>query len=176
MTGFTASAVQTFTSRLATLDALLAKAASQMAAEKDEPDALAHAQLAPDMLPLGTQVAFACNQANQFADFAAGNPPSFLPRDGHDTLADCHAMIADSQAKLAAMTAGDDLAAREKIVSLGKQGQIPFTGATYLADWLLPNFYFHLVTAYAILRMKGIAIGKQDYMAYLAPAIEPAAA
>ena len=52
---------------------------------------------------------------------------------------------------------------------------IKIDGATYVDDWLVPNFYFHFVTAYAILRREGVALGKIDYMAHLAPLVRPLA-
>ena len=62
---------------------------------------------------------------------------------------------------------------RDKRVELVNGMHLILAGNLYIDEWLMPNFYFHLVTAYDILRREGIDIGKKDYLAHLAPHIRP---
>ncbi|MCB9550065.1 MAG: DUF1993 domain-containing protein [Myxococcales bacterium] len=159
----------TFTTRLGVLDALLKKGLAHWTAQGGEADALLGLRLADDMYPLAHQVAFACEQARQLAAFWIGEELAPLDPAGW-TLADAHAAIADAQARLAGIDVAD-LAplARTKHRTLQGGMYLELSGEDYLADWMMPNFHFHLVTAYAILRHHGTVIGKADYMAHLMP-------
>ncbi len=165
-----AAIVARFDSRLATLQGLLDKAAMQWRDVGKSPETLVDAKLADDMAPLGRQIAFVCNQPGSFLDWATATT---VATDVPASVADMTALIAATRARLAAFDGDDALLAREKIVSLPGDLAITFTGATYIDDWILPNFYFHLVTAYAILRSQGVVIGKADYMAHLAAQVRP---
>jgi len=166
----TAAIISRFDSRLATLQGLLDKAQAQRTAAGNDAGALIDCKLADDMLPLANQILFTCHQPNNFLDWATGVAvPTELPA----TLADGAALIAATRARLAAFDADDTLLAREKLISLPGNMGITLDGAAYVDDWLLPNFYFHLVTAYAILRREGVGLGKIDYMAHLAPLVRP---
>lgn len=156
-------ALDLFGSRLATLAHLLDRGAQHF---RTDPDACLVLRLAPDMLPLAAQVAFACNQPRNFCLWLDGGLDDNLdPRV--PTLDRAHALIRDTRALLEQAGARQSLLPERKHLILGEGLQMHLTGTAYLRDFLLPNFHFHLVTAYAVLRMAGVPLGKGDYMLHL---------
>jgi hypothetical protein len=158
-----------FTTRLHVLARLLEIAEAQLRDKARDPEILLSARLAEDMLPFPHQIVFCCNQPNQFAawciDVASPQTdPAMLDFAGlkkhvRDTL---H-YLADSTGKV-----DDTVLERDKRIDLMGGRYVILSGAPFVDDWLMPNFYFHLVTAYDILRREGVQIGKADYMAHLA--------
>lgn len=162
---------------LSALSAWLEKAERQRSG--DDPEALLSARLAPDMFPLSTQVRFACVQAQegvyrlQKRDF----PPS------HQVLLDegraggeQPGTMAEAQARIAETIASVETAAAERIAidpaapiahALPIGLTFDLTAEQYARDWALPQFYFHVITAYAILRAQGIELGKTDYVTHM---------
>ncbi len=167
-----AATARTFDSRLATLEHLLRTGAVHL--HEDEIAYLAR-RLAPDMLPLGTQIAFACNQPLNFAlwlDDAPGDDLNPIV----ETMVTALGHVQDTRALLAGhLHAPADMPAHKHLV-LGDGLCADLTGEEYVADFLLPNFYFHVVTAYAILRSVGVPLGKRDYMLHLLPRVSQGAA
>ncbi|MBX9605741.1 MAG: DUF1993 domain-containing protein [Gammaproteobacteria bacterium] len=161
------AAVQTFDSRLATLAHLLDMGAAHCAAEGD---ALLARRLAPDMLPLGTQVAFTCNQPHNFCRWLAGEAPRDLD-PALQTLAAARACLDATRAALGAARLDESLLDAPFTLELGNGLFAELSGRQYLDDFLSPNFYFHLVTAYAVLRAAGVPLGKRDYMSHLLPLV-----
>ncbi|AUX23806.1 hypothetical protein SOCEGT47_043360 [Sorangium cellulosum] len=160
-----ASAVEIFTTRLSTLEHLLKTGATHFPGDGD---AYLAKRLAVDMHPLGTQVAFTCNQPRNFSLWLNGAPTIDL--DPHvESLATALRYIEETKDLLRAVTADDAALSTQKRLELGAGLYADLTGHQYLHDFLMPNFYFHLVTAYAILRMSGVQIGKRDYMVHLIP-------
>lgn len=155
----------TFASRLDTLGHLLSEA--ERAFEHSDTDFL-ELRLAPDMLPFGTQVAFTCNQPRNFARWCQGQPDDNLAPEVAD-IQQARRYIDDTQKLLASTTYDDAKLAETMHIDLGPNGYLKLSGTAYINDFLLPNFYFHLVAAYAILRMAGLDIGKRDYMLHLVP-------
>ncbi|RZA11566.1 MAG: DUF1993 domain-containing protein, partial [Lysobacteraceae bacterium] len=128
---------------------------------------LVNERLAPDMLPLGAQVAFACNQPRGFSQWCAGQPienidPAVASMDA------ARARIADTRARVLAIHCDDARLDDIKRIGMGKERYCELPGHQYVSDYLLPNLYFHITTAYAILRMLGAPVGKSDFMRYLA--------
>lgn len=163
------AALQTlFTSRLDTLLHLLAIAENHFA---PEPDDLMRHRIAPDMLPFGTQIAFTCNQPRHFALWCRDQPAT-NQEPKVTSLAQAREQIAATKALLAAVTADDSKLAEIKRIELGEGLYLELPGNAYVSDFLLPNFYFHLTTAYAIMRMAGAPIGKRDYMLHLVPLLQ----
>ena len=151
-----------FVSRLDTLSHLL------QVGEAHLPDRdLINERLAPDMLPLGAQVAFACNQPRGFSQWCAG-----LPIENIDpavpSLEAAHAHIADTRERVLAITCTDAKLDEVKRIGLGPGRYCELAGDQYMSEYLLPNLYFHITTTYAILRMLGAPVGKADFMRYLA--------
>lgn len=153
-----------FTIGLNALSAVLDKAAGHMEAKKADMAVLFGWRLAPDMYPLMRQVQVACDLAkNGLARLAGVEPPKF--EDTEATLADAKARIAKTLAFLNTLdkAAIDASSEREIVFPLGpKKGQM--TGADYLNHFLLPNVYFHLTAAYAIVRNCGVNVGKPDFI------------
>ena len=155
-----------FVSRLDTLSHILDAGATHLGAGLD----LAQARLAPDMLPLGTQVAFACNQPRGFSQWCAGEPVQNLD-PAVPSLEIARAHIADTRARVLAIACDDARLDEIKRIGMGKGRYCELPGDQYVSEYLMPNLYFHITAAYAILRMLGAPVGKADFMRYLAPHI-----
>lgn len=153
--------VPIFTRALRNLDHLLAKASSSGVGEQD----LLGARLAPDMLPLTKQVQIACDTAKLAVTRVALTDP--LPMADEETsIAELRQRIARTIAYLqkAGPSAFEGRETAEIILKLPNT-EMKFTGQSLITDFSLPNFFFHVTTAYGLLRMKGVAIGKMDYLA-----------
>jgi hypothetical protein len=164
--------VQTFVSMLGSLSQILDKAAADPKAGQ-----LVEARLAPDMFPLSVQIKLACDFALKGACLLADQPPPASDDPGA-TLADLRAFIAATITALQAMPESrfDGASARTFTIPLQGDMVLELDGLAVARDWTLPNFYFHVVTAYDILRHEGLQIGKQDYLAHIGPMIRTPAA
>ncbi|MGA9796323.1 MAG: DUF1993 domain-containing protein [Rhizomicrobium sp.] len=153
----------TFAPMLGTLSQLLDKAAPQ-AAKID----LADAKLAPDMFPLMLQVQLACHHARDAVARLTKQEPPALPKET-ETLDQLKARIARTIEHLNAIEADAFDGAKKRKIEFQLQGPAWFegTGLEFLRDWSLPHFYFHVVTAYDILRNQGVGLGKRDYMSHI---------
>lgn len=150
---------------LKNLSALIAKAQSHCEARKIDPQALLSARLYPDMFPFKRQVQIATDNAKGAAARLAGvEIPKF--DDDEESFADLHARIDKTIAFLDSLAPARFEGAGERPVVLQVAGNaIPFaSGAEYLTTWANPNFFFHVTTAYALLRHGGVDIGKADYL------------
>lgn len=128
-------------------------------------------RLAPDMFPLGTQIAFACNQPRGFSQWCAGHPVENLAREV-DSLEAARSHISQTRVLVAGIQADDSKLDEVKRIGLGPGRYCELPGRQYVSDYLMPNLYFHVTTAYAILRKLGAPLGKADYMAFLAPHVK----
>jgi uncharacterized protein len=165
-------AMDTFVPLLATLSTLLDTGAEHMKAKGLKPDALAEARLVPDMFPLTKQVQIACDQAKSVAARLTGQePPRF--EDNEQTLDELKTRIRRTLDYLGSVPSSAYQGAETRRVGfpLMEGYELAMDGVQYLRDWALPNFYFHVVTAYDILRSQGVQIGKQDYLAHAGYAI-----
>lgn len=153
-----------FIRMLGNLSAILHKAETYAAERKIEPSVLLNARLAPDMLPLISQVQIASDNVKGCAARLAGiDIPSYA--DTENSFAELQARIAKTQAFLGSVTAEQLDGSEGKSITLNFPGMaLQFTGQEYLLHFVLPNFYFHLTTAYAILRHNGLDIGKMDFL------------
>ena len=158
------STVPVFEQLLGALDAILDKAAAYAAARKIDPPVLLASRLRPDMLPLVSQIQIACDNAKNITARVAGvQPPRF--EDNEATIEELKARIEKTlqfirSVSVAEIEAGAD---REVVFPLGPN-KMKMKGADYVFHFALPNFFFHLTTAYDILRYGGVEIGKRDYM------------
>jgi len=146
------------------LSGVLDKAAAFAAAKKVDPAVLLGWRLAPDMFALARQVQVACDHAkNGGGRLAGAEPPKF--EDNEASLDQLKARIAKTVAYLKALDtkAIDASADREVSFPLG-QGKGQMKGGDYLNHFVLPNFYFHLTAAYAIVRHCGVELGKRDFL------------
>jgi hypothetical protein len=147
------------------LSAILDKAAAFAAAKKIDPSVLLNTRLAPDMFPFVRQVQIATDLAKNGAARLAGvEPPRY--EDNEKTIEELKARIARTVAyiKSVDMRAIDGAGDRQITFPLGPSNKGEMRGDDYLNHFVLPNVYFHLTTAYAILRHCGLDIGKQDFL------------
>jgi hypothetical protein len=164
-------ATGTFTPLLHNLSGLLDKGAEHAAANKLDIETLLGARLALDMFPLMRQVQTACDHAKgALARLTGGTAPCF--EDNEKTLPELKARIAKTIDYLATFSPADFDGAADRIIRFPLQGAtVEMTGLQLLRDWSLPNFYFHVVTAYDILRHNGVNLGKRDFMLHIGYAI-----
>ncbi|HUJ46319.1 MAG TPA: DUF1993 domain-containing protein [Rhizomicrobium sp.] len=169
MSKLTAHAVlnETMIPMLQSLAAILDKAAQFAETKKIDPVVLASARLAPDMFPLTRQVQMACDTLKNAAALLAGEQPERF-EDNEKTLDDLKARIAKCIAYVQSFKASayDGAEARQLTVPLINKLVFEADGATYVKDWAIPHFFFHVVTAYDILRHNGLEIGKRDYLSH----------
>ncbi|WNL43330.1 DUF1993 domain-containing protein [Halomonas sp. PAMB 3264] len=175
--------VPTYTQMLGALSNWLKKAQSQL--PDDEAQALLSARLAPDMFPLSTQVRFACVQAQEAVYRLQGEalPASIkeMLDEGRNagenpgTFAEAQARIEETLALLSglAFDALDAQADKPLVHELPNGMILDLTAEQYARDWTLGQFYFHIMTAYSILRSEKVELGKADYVAHLFPYIRP---
>src|SRR5580704_2052069 len=159
------AAVPVFEIGLTALSNVLDKAAAFAAAKKIDPKVLPQQRLAPDMFPLARQVQIACDQAkNGMSRLAGVEAPRY--EDNEATIDDLKARIAKTVAYVKTLDkkAIDAATDREITFPLGPNNKGHMKGDDYLNHFVLPNVYFHLTAAYAILRHCGVEIGKQDFL------------
>lgn len=157
--------VPVITQMLTALSEVLAKAEAHALDKKIEPTALLQARLFPDMFPLTRQVQIACDFGKSIPSRLAGvDVPAY--DDSEQTFAELQARIA----KTLAFIDGIDPAgfvgseARQILLRPGTPKERSIGGQAYLLNYGLPQFFFHVTTAYALLRHNGVGIGKKDYM------------
>lgn len=151
---------------LQNLDAWMGKAVDHATARGFDASVLLTARLAPDQYPLPRQIQAACDAAKLAAARLSGKEPPKHP-DTETTLAELRARIATVIAYLDTFQASDFDGAEVRAIPLGFAPGKVMSGDDYLHEMATANFYFHLVTAYAILRHNGVALGKQDYIGSL---------
>jgi len=160
-----AATVDVFAHSLSSLSVLLEKGAAHAAAKKFDPSVLVSARLAPDMFPLSKQVQIACDLAkNSVARLAGIEPPRF--EDNEKTLDELRARVARTidYIKGVPASAVDNSEDRDIKVPAGPERTLEFKGLTFVQRWAIPNVYFHITTAYNILRHNGVEIGKRDFL------------
>lgn len=161
------------TERLDTLAHLLGTAKTQLASNREPLSTLMTARIADDMLPFPYQIVFACNQANDLAAWASAGertpvePASMSFDDLTQHVRETRERLTSVQLQL-----GNDLLGAERRVDLPAGQFLRLTGAEFADGFLMPNFYFHIVTAYTLMRMIGLDVGKVDYMTHLVPFVE----
>jgi uncharacterized protein len=149
---------------LTALSGLLKKAEAHCAARKIDPQALLTYRLYPDMLPLIRQVLIACDFVKGCGARLASQPvPSYA--DEEKTFEDLQARIAKTIAFVGSIPKDAFADAAERTVTIKVGGQeMSMSGQEYFHGFVLPNFYFHMTTAYNILRHNGVELGKGDFM------------
>lgn len=153
-----------FSRMLRNLAAILAKAEAQAKVKGYDPAVLLNARLAPDMFTLTRQVQIATDHAKGAMARLAGVAPEAID-DTETTFTQLQARIAKvldivesfSEAQL------DGSEARQITIKI-PNAELKFAGLDYVNQWAMPNFYFHVTTAYAILRHNGVELGKRDFL------------
>lgn len=153
-----------FLRMLGNLDQLLAKAEDNAKLRGFDVNLLVTQRLAPDMRPLSAQIQLASDSAKgAMARLSGGTPPS-MP-DTEATFAELRERIAKTIDYVKSVPAEAIDGSEEKDVVLKTPGgDIPFKGLNFLTAFALPNFLFHVTTAYAILRHSGVPLGKMDFL------------
>lgn len=157
--------VSQFTKMLGNLSAILDKAAAFAEPKKIDMEVLLNARLAPDQFNLLRQIQIACDTANLGAARLTGKEattPSFP--DTEKTLAEVKARIASTIEILRKLTEADFADSATRRISQPRWEGKTLSGEEFLIQHVLPNFYFHVTTAYAILRHNGVDVGKKDYL------------
>ena len=155
-----------FKSMLENLSHFLDKAQAHAEARKFDPVALLQFRLAPDMLPFTRQILIACDAAkNGVARISGVEAPRF--EDNETTFPELKARIQKTLAYLATVPSERLDGTEEKDITfpVGREATRTMKGEAYLKHWALPNFFFHVTMAYAILRHNGVELGKADYLA-----------
>ena len=159
------ASVPVFQHMLRNLSHLLDKGEASAEARKFDPSVLAASRLAPDMLPLTRQILIACDGPKLgVARIAGVEAPKF--DDTETTFAELKARIQKTLDFLATVPANklDGTEDKEITFPIGREKTRTMTAQAYLTTWVLPNLFFHVTTAYAILRHNGVDVGKQDYL------------
>ena len=146
------------------LSTILDKAAAFAAQKNIEASVLLNGRLAPDMFALTRQVQIACDLcARGVARLAGEEVPKF--EDTETTFPELKARIAKALAFINSVPAVKFAGSEDRDVTVTtRRGDLNFKGLDYLRDFVLPNVYFHLTTAYAILRHNGVELGKADFL------------
>lgn len=175
--------IPAYTQMLEAFSSWLSKAEAQLGA--DQAQTLLSARLAEDMYPLATQVRFACLQAYEITQRLKGEALSPLTQilteegrqasDHPGTLKDAqdrlHAAIAALKALPDNSLEGEET--RDIAIDLPNGMVFDMSGENYVRDWAVPQFYFHIMIAYAILRAQGVDLGKADYVGHVFKYLRP---
>jgi hypothetical protein len=157
--------VPVFKQLLTALKALLVQADAHAAAKSIEPDALLQARLYPDMFPLVRQVQIAADFSRGISARLAGiEVPVYEGKE--KSFADLDALLARTLEFLDSVNSAqfDGSETKEIVLRPGTPKEKKLSGQAYLANYGLPQFFFHVTTAYNLLRHNGLSIGKRDYM------------
>jgi hypothetical protein len=160
-------AIRQFARTLKNLDAVLAKAQQHAEARKFDVNNFYSARLAPDMLPFVSQIRAACDNAKFAAANLAGKE---VPRheDNERTFEELRGRIAKCVAYLDTLTAQDyERTTADTKIKVGYPAGKALRANEYLFARQIPNFYFHVTTAYALLRQGGVDLGKTDFLGSL---------
>jgi hypothetical protein len=161
------ASVPVFARRLSALKAVLAKGAAHAAARKIDESVFINARLYPDMLPLKAQVFIATDFARgTLARLAGSEPPKW--EDNEATFAELGARVDRAIEAVKSFTAAQIDGSETRAITRPVRGEPKtFTGINFLLQYATPNFYFHVTTAYAILRSNGVEVGKSDFIGAL---------
>ena len=176
--------IPTYTQMLNALSGWLDKAVEHSC----DPEAVLNLRLAPDMLPLSSQIRFCCVQVHEAVLRLQGEPLNDVWKtllyegqnagDHPGTMEQAKRRLAETVAFLAALEPHCLDAGRDRKIAIELPDDMVFdmTGEQYARDWALPQFNFHLITAYAILRNAGVPLGKADYVQHAFAYLRPGAA
>ena len=157
--------IPTYLNTLKNLAAILEKAEAHAKAAGIDPASWLDVKLAPDMAPFTRQIQMASDAAKGgVARLAAVAPPSYA--DTETTWAELKARIAKTIAFVESIKPEQVNGGETRTIELPLPGRtMTFTGVDFLNQFSLPNFFFHVVTAYGLLRGQGVPLGKMDYLA-----------
>ncbi|MDE2095138.1 MAG: DUF1993 domain-containing protein [Burkholderiales bacterium] len=161
------ASVPVFVRMLGNLGTWLDKAEAHAQAKKFDPAVYLGARLAPDMLPFTKQIQIACDGAKFGVSRLAGvEAPKF--DDNEANIAELRERVRATVAFIQSVPASKIDGTEDKDVTIPRRdGPMTLKGEFYLKHYVMPNFYFHLTTAYALLRHNGVDLGKADYLGAL---------
>ena len=159
--------VPAYAQMLGNLAGQLDKADAHIREQGSSFEALLGRRLASDMFPLEAQIRFCCLQAGEVVHRLLASTPPQVAEIG--SLAQAHERIEEARGWLAGADRERLDAASDRPLELALANGITFdmTGGSYVRDWAVPQFHFHLVTAYAIMRHAGVRLGKPDYVPHM---------
>jgi hypothetical protein len=166
MTDYHAQLTQ-MTKLLKALDGWLEKAEGYAKSKSFDPAVLLHARLAPDMYPLTRQIQAVCDGVKFLAARTTGKEAPKHPDSDDFTLAELRTRIQSVLAYVSEFSAKDFEGADKRLVPLGFMPGKGMRAADYVTEMSVPNTYFHLCMAYAILRHNGVNLGKQDFLSHI---------
>lgn len=160
------ASVPVYTQMLGALDKVLGKAEAWAETRKIDGKVLVQARLFPDMLPLASQVRIACDAARAGTARLAGiDFPKY--DDSEQTLAELRQRIAGTLAFIAQVPRDSIAGQEERDITIPlRDRKLEMKGQAFLLHWSLPNFFFHVTTAYDILRHNGLEVGKADFLGH----------
>ena len=158
------ASVAIFVRMLGNLLTWLDKAEAHATAKKFDTSVLLASRLAPDMLPFTNQIQIACDAAKFGAARLAGvEAPKF--EDTETTLADLRTRVQKTIDYVKSVPASQIDGSDDRDITVPRRdGPMVVKGETYLKNFVLPNFFFHVTTTYALLRHNGVDLGKSDYL------------
>ena len=161
------ASVPVFVRLLGNLSAWLDKAAAHAEAKKFDQSVYITSRLSPDMLPFPNQIQIACDGVKfGVARLSGVEAPKF--EDNETTLAQLKERIAKTLAFVQSVDADKIIGTEEKDINVPRRaGVLVMKGERYLHQFVMPNFYFHVTTAYALLRHNGVELGKADFLGSL---------
>ena len=160
------ASIPLFQNTLRNLSHLLDKGAANAESRKFDPSVLTTYRLAPDMLPFTKQIQIACDAAKLAVSRIGGvEAPKF--EDTETSFPELQERIRKTLDFLGSVPAAKLEGTEDKEITfpVGRDKTRTMTAQAYLTTWALPNFFFHVTTAYAILRHNGVDLGKADYLA-----------
>ena len=155
-----------FQKQLGQMDGWLEKAAAHAEAKKFDPSVYAGLRLAPDQLPLSTQILIACDTAKLGASRITGKEAP-VQADTEQSLDELRARVQSVVDYLGTFSAQDFEGVAERTITQPRWNGKIMSAGDYFMEHVLPNFYFHLSHTYAILRHNGVPLGKRDYLGTL---------
>jgi len=151
---------------LSNVEGILDKAVAFAATKKFDPNTLLQARLAPDMFPLVKQIQSVCDQAKYAASRPVGKqPPSHS--DTEQTIDELKKRIASVVSYMGELTERDFDGIADRMVTTPRWEGKQLTAINYFVEHAQPNFFFHLMAVYTLLRHNGVDIGKKDYLGAL---------
>ena len=158
------ASVPVFVRMLGNLLTWLDKAEAHAAAKKFEPSVYLSSRLAPDMLPFTSQIQIACDGAKfGVARLSGADAPKF--DDSETNLAELRERVHKTIEFIKSVPAAKIDGTEDKDITIPRRaGPMTLKGEVYLKHFVLPNFYFHLTTTYALLRHYGVELGKMDFL------------
>jgi hypothetical protein len=156
--------VPVFARMLANLVAIMEKAAAHCEERKIDPAALTQYRLYPDMFPFWKQIHIATDAAKNGSAYLAGAEPLTF-ENTEQTFPELIARVQKTIEFVSGFTPAQIDGSEDKVVSIKRgESMVTYKGEEYLLNRVLPNFFFHITTAYDILRHNGVVLGKKDYL------------